>query len=121
MAQYAIIENGVCLNTVVCDPDSADAGWILLTDNNSGFAGPGATYDSSTDTFTAAVVSYTAEELTEMSKEALMSSDWTQLPDVGLTADSVINWRTYRATLREIKDGDKGWSDWPEQPEKEYV
>lgn len=121
MAQYAIIENGVCVNTIVCEPSSANAGWVLLTDSNSAYAGPGASYDSSSDSFTAATPSFTSEELTDMAKQELADTDWTQLPDVGLTTDSVINWRAYRATLRQIKDGDLGYSDWPDQPAKEYV
>jgi len=121
MAQYAIIENGVCVNTIVCEPSSANASWVLLTDSNSAYAGPGASYDSSSDSFTAATPSFTSEELTDMAKQELADTDWTQLPDVGLTTDSVINWRAYRATLRQIKDGDLGYSDWPDQPAKEYV
>lgn len=121
MARYAVINNGTCENLIECDASEADASWILITDSNAEQAGVGASYDSATDTFGDVVVSYTPEELTEMAEQALIDSDWTQLPDVGLTADSVLNWRTYRATLREIKDGDKGWSDWPDQPAKEYV
>jgi len=120
MAEYAIVNNGTCESIVVSDSASADASWILITDTNRLGAGSGSTYNASTDTFTEAVDSFTAEELYDMSIQALKDSDWTQLPDVGLTTASVVNWATYRATLRQIKDGDLGYSDWPEQPVKEY-
>lgn len=121
MAQYAILNGNKCDNIVICDPSDADSSWVLITDANSEDAGVGATYDSGTDTFTAPTLSYTSEELTQKAKQELIDTDWTQLPDVGLTTDSVINWRTYRTTIRQIKDGDLGLSDWPDQPAKEYV
>lgn len=121
MANYAIIENNVCTNVVVSDASNADASWVLITDANIDTAGVGATYDAGTDTFTQASVTFTADELEELAKKALVESDWSQLPDVGLTTDCVNNYKTYRATLRQIKDGDLGFDDWPDEPAKEYV
>jgi len=121
MAEYAVVNNGTCENIVVCDSASSDASWILITDSNKDGAGVGATYDAGTDTFTPPANPYSAEELSEVCLRALIDSDWTQLPDVGLTTASVANWATYRAKLRQIKDGDLGFSDWPTEPEKEYL
>lgn len=120
MAEYAVVNNGTCENIVISDSASADASWILITDTNRDGAGVGSTYDAGTDTFTSPTDPYSAEELSEMSRQALLDSDWTQLPDVGLTTASVANWATYRAKLRQIKDGDLGLSDWPTEPAKEY-
>jgi len=51
----------------------------------------------------------------------LLSCDWTQLPDVPLTADQVQTWRTYRKALRDIPEAvqAQGWDgavNWPVPP-----
>lgn len=48
-------------------------------------------------------------------------SDWTQLPDVPLTADVVAQWRAYRHDLRNVPElvESLGWDgavNWPTPP-----
>jgi hypothetical protein len=48
-------------------------------------------------------------------------SDWTQLPDVPLTADVVAQWRAYRHDLRNVPElveslGWDGAANWPTPP-----
>ena len=51
--------------------------------------------------------------------DALSRSDWTQLPDVALTAAKVAEWATYRQALRDldVNGDDPALPDWPTQPE----
>ena len=50
----------------------------------------------------------------------LYESDWTQLPDTGLTADKLLEWRDYRQQLRDLPAlvATQGWGNvgWPAQP-----
>ena len=51
----------------------------------------------------------------------LTSCDWTQLPDVPLSAESVQRWRTYRQALRDTPESvqAQGWGgavNWPIPP-----
>ena len=51
----------------------------------------------------------------------LLSCDWTQLPDVPLSADQVQAWRTYRKALRDTPEAvqAQGWDGavtWPIPP-----
>lgn len=43
-----------------------------------------------------------AEVLSHRNK-LLMNSDWTQLPDAGLTEECVQNWRNWRAIARQLR------------------
>ena len=47
----------------------------------------------------------------------LADCDYTQLPDVGLDAQTVAEWQTYRQALRDITDG-LMWNvtTWPVKP-----
>lgn len=48
----------------------------------------------------------------------LFESDWTQLPDVHLTAEQKAVWATYRQALRDVTDQDGFPSNvlWPQMP-----
>jgi len=50
----------------------------------------------------------------------LYESDWTQLPDTGLTADKLLEWREYRQALRDLPAlvATAGWGNvtWPQPP-----
>ena len=50
--------------------------------------------------------------------DLLAMSDWTQLPDVALTAAKVAEWATYRQTLRDldVNGDDPADIDWPTPP-----
>ena len=50
--------------------------------------------------------------------QLLVNSDWTQLPDVPLSAEKKAQWATYRQALRDITD-QSGFPDninWPDIP-----
>ena len=54
----------------------------------------------------------------QVRNDLLAMSDWTQLPDVALTAAKVAEWVTYRQALRDLDvDGiDPADVDWPTPP-----
>ena len=54
----------------------------------------------------------------QVRNDLLALSDWTQLPDVALTAAKVAEWATYRQALRDLDvDGiDPADVDWPTPP-----
>jgi hypothetical protein len=54
----------------------------------------------------------------QVRNDLLALSDWTQLPDVALTAAKVAEWATYRQALRDLDvDGDDpALPDWPTPP-----
>jgi hypothetical protein len=55
----------------------------------------------------------------ERRNSELLKSDWTQLPDVPLTAQQVSAWAVYRQALRNVSDqpGYPRTINWPVQPE----
>lgn len=121
MARYAVIENNICINIV--EAESAESNFILLSETDD--VGLESVYDPSTNTWgvknETAAMGISSDNLIAMAKQELKDTDWTQLPDVGLTSDNVLEWRTYRAEIREIKDGQRAYENWPTQPNKEYV
>ena len=40
----------------------------------------------------------------QFAKELLLKSDWTQLPDSGLSVPKRLGWQAYRDALRSIQD-----------------
>ena len=50
----------------------------------------------------------------------LQASDWTQLPDSGLTADCVAAFATYRASIRTIRQTNPDNPTWPDAPTEEW-
>lgn len=121
MARYAVIENNKCIN--IAEADSALENFVLLNDGDN--VSYGDTYDPATQTWTKASLreqlQLTDKDIVEMAKQELIRTDWTQLPDVGLTAENVAQWQVYRVGLREIKDGSRTFEDWPQTPNTEYV
>jgi len=59
-------------------------------------------------------------QLREYRNQLLVSSDWTQLPDVPLDADAILAWKNYRQQLRDFPDTidlvDWTGPDWPTPP-----
>jgi hypothetical protein len=51
----------------------------------------------------------------------LQASDWTQLPDSGLTADCVAAFATYRASIRTIRQTNPDNPTWPDAPSEEWA
>ena len=50
----------------------------------------------------------------------LEATDWTQLPDSGLTADCVTAFATYRASIRTIRQTNPDNPTWPDAPAEEW-
>lgn len=50
----------------------------------------------------------------------LKASDWTQLPDSGLTSDCVALFKTYRASIRTIRKTNPSSPTWPDAPTEEW-
>ena len=55
----------------------------------------------------------------QVRNDLLAMSDWTQLPDVALTAAKVAEWATYRQAIRDLDVNgiDPADVDWPTPPE----
>jgi len=50
----------------------------------------------------------------------LKASDWTQLPDSGLTDACVALFATYRASIRTIRQTNPDNPTWPDAPTEEW-
>ena len=50
----------------------------------------------------------------------LRESDWTQLPDSGLTDACVAAFATYRASIRTIRQTNTDNPTWPDAPTEEW-
>ena len=50
----------------------------------------------------------------------LRESDWTQLPDSGLTDACVAAFATYRASIRTIRQTNPDNPTWPDAPTEEW-
>ena len=50
----------------------------------------------------------------------LQATDWTQLPDSGLTSDCVALFKTYRASIRTIRRTNPSSPTWPDAPTEEW-
>ena len=50
----------------------------------------------------------------------LKASDWTQLPDSGLTEDCVALFVTYRQAIRVIRKTNPSNPTWPNSPAEEW-
>ena len=72
-------------------------------------------YDTSYIPNVNGVAQYIADNL-------LKKTDWTQLPDSGLTNDCVANFVTYRASVRDIRKTNPNIDTvtWPTVPSEEW-
>ena len=50
----------------------------------------------------------------------LKATDWTQLPDSGLTANCVTAFAAYRASIRTIRQTNPDNPTWPDSPAEEW-
>jgi hypothetical protein len=50
----------------------------------------------------------------------LQASDWTQIPNSGLTDDCVTAFNTYRASIRTIRKTNPVNPTWPDAPTEEW-
>ena len=51
----------------------------------------------------------------------LNASDWTQLPDSGLTSDCVAAFAAYRASIRTVRRTNPANPTWPDAPTEEWT
>lgn len=57
----------------------------------------------------------------EIAAQALLdATDWTQIPNSGLTADCVTAFGTYRQALRVIRKTNPDSPTWPDAPTEEW-
>ena len=59
-------------------------------------------------------------EILPTAEELLRRTDWTQLPDSGLTSDCVALFKTYRASIRTIRKTNPANPTWPDAPTEEW-
>ena len=121
MAKYAVIENGVVVNTVLADSEefASAQGWVACEDSVK----INDTYADETFTSVSNEETKTPEELLQRLKETrnymLTKSDWTQGNDSPLTDEKKTEWATYRQAVRDITDSATSLDDvtWPTKPE----
>ena len=58
--------------------------------------------------------------VTDTAEAILKASDWTQIPNNGLTADCVTAFNTYRASIRTIRKTNPSDPTWPDAPTEEW-
>ena len=107
MAIYAIIKDGVVINTVVAE-NKLDESWVLC----SGEAGIGWNYDGTN--FTENVTNQTEEQIRMERDRLLEETDFYALPDVTMSSEMT----TYRQALRDLP-AQEGFPDtitWPTKP-----
>ena len=65
--------------------------------------------------------SYAANGLIKEAAQILLNAtDWTQLPDSGLTDACVALFATYRASIRTIRQTNPDNPTWPDAPAEEW-
>ena len=52
--------------------------------------------------------------------EIIRNTDWTQIPNSGLTSDCVALFKTYRASIRNIRRTNPANPTWPDAPTEEW-
>jgi len=62
----------------------------------------------------------TAVDVVGTADAILKASDWTQLPDSGLTDDCVALFATYRQAIRVIRKENPSDPTWPNSPTEEW-
>lgn len=62
----------------------------------------------------------TTVNVIDTAEAILKASDWTQIPNNGLTADCVTAFNTYRASIRTIRKTNPSSPTWPDAPEEEW-
>lgn len=58
--------------------------------------------------------------ITPTADAILKETDWTQIPNNGLTADCVTAFNTYRASIRTIRKTNPASPTWPDAPTEEW-
>lgn len=106
--QYAVIENGVVINTVIADEDYAkDNGLIVLPEDISiGDTWDGATFTKSNDVI--------AKAVRQERNKRLSATDWRFRTDMNPSQE----WKDYCQALRDLPDQPGfPWNIvWPKEP-----
>lgn len=63
----------------------------------------------------------TTVNIVKTAEYILQASDWTQLPDSGLTTDCVEAFKTYRNAIRTIRRTNPTDPTWPDSPTEVYT
>tara|TARA_B100002019_G_scaffold291309_1_gene311125 strand:- start:1421 stop:1648 length:228 start_codon:yes stop_codon:yes gene_type:complete len=69
---------------------------------------------------TSSVKTIPNNDVEETANSILQASDWTQLPDSGLTDNCVALFKTYRASIRTIRRTNPSNPTWPDAPTEEW-
>tara|TARA_R100000231_G_scaffold18318_2_gene18699 strand:+ start:2415 stop:2642 length:228 start_codon:yes stop_codon:yes gene_type:complete len=69
---------------------------------------------------TSSVKTIPNNDVEETANSILQASDWTQLPDSGLTDNCVALFKTYRASIRTIRRTNPSNPTWPNAPTEEW-
>lgn len=111
---YAVIENGVVVNTVVADADiAAQHGWVSLT----GEAGIGDIYEAGAFRKPPIDLAVLAANMRIERNTLLAATDWTQATDIPQATKD--KWAPYRQALRDVPQ-QEGFPDnivWPTPPQ----
>ena len=59
-------------------------------------------------------------ETVQLADALLRATDWTQLTDSGLTTACKTAFKTYRASLRQIRQANPDEPSWPDAPEEKW-
>lgn len=110
--RYAIIENGIVINTAVANSDFAtEQGWVIIPDD----AGIGWAWDGSEFVAPTPDIDAAWAEIRTKRNELLAACDWTQLPDAPVNS---LPWAIYRQALRDITEQTDPFNImWPQEPE----
>ncbi len=132
MPNFAELENNIVLNVIVAESAPSSGQWVEITDSvkkiitgpdgEDEYEAPSEGWSLNTTTGRFESPAITSEENVEEALIRIQRSDWTVLPDVGLTSSNVVLWKTYRSTLRSIiRNQQAGDITWPDPPDEEYV
>jgi hypothetical protein len=97
-SRYAIIENNIVTNIVICSADEAKQnGWVLAKD-----AFIGDTYENKTFIRNNGFKDW--ESVRQMRNSILEATDWIVVSSLEKNIDVPENWKSYRQELRDITD-----------------
>lgn len=111
---YAIIEDGVIVNTIDLDPDECDPSLFNAIECPE-WAAIGTKYIDGQFIKEAVPTEVLAAEARNQRNALLADSDWTQVPDASVDTTA---WAAYRQALRDLPE-QEGFPEnivWPEKP-----
>lgn len=110
-------QDGIVENVVIASPEVAEAnGWFPCADE----CAPGREFRGGV-MLPISPPPLDMDALRAERNARLRASDWTQLPDVELSAEQKASWASYRRALRSLPDSiEEGATsvEWPDMPER---